>query len=477
MNQKQAKTILDRSQKDPVFFCQQVLGCEPWLKQDQILESIRDNPRTSVRSCHGIGKSFIGGRAALWFLYSYPNSVVVTTAPTGRQVKKILWQEIRRAHAGAKYSLGGKCLTTEIQIAPGWFAFGFSTDDGDQFQGPHAEHILIIVDEAAGVNETIFSALEGLMTSDGARLLYIGNPTSSSGTFYDSHNSKRQLYHCISVSAFETPNFTQYGITIDDIRHNSWAGKITGPLPNPALVTPKWVYDRWLDWGEESFLWSARVLGEFPKVGEDTLIHLTWIEAAVERELPEGQPIELGNDVARYGSDKTIIFLRRGSVAKIYSETGQEDTMQTVGRAINALNVTNAEWIKVDGDGLGAGVVDRLAEQGRPVIEMHSGVAAIESDRFINTRAEWYWNLRELFRTGQISIPNDPELIGQLSALKYKYRSDGRIQIESKEDMKKRGLKSPDKADALCYTFAPIVFEDLDDNLETYQTEVSISPV
>lgn len=178
--------------------------------QIRIIESVRNNRITTVRSCHGIGKSWIAARTAAWFLMAYPNLVVVTTAPTGRQVKEILWREFRVGAKKAEYKFPGKSLTTQHEISEKWYAIGVSAKDPGNIQGFHAEHILVIVDEAAGVEEPIFEAVNALVTSANGRVLYIGNPTSIGGTFYESHRS--HLASKLQVSSWMTPKFIANGI-------------------------------------------------------------------------------------------------------------------------------------------------------------------------------------------------------------------------------------------------------------------------
>lgn len=438
MDRNQAKLVLDRAKRDPVFFVRRVLGGDPWEKQEEVLVSVRDFRRVAVRACHGVGKTKVAAWVALWFLYCHRNSKVITTAPTWHQVENLLWREIHASHASSRIPLGGKVLQTQIEIGKQWFALGLSTDKPERFQGFHAENILLIVDEASGVDQRIFEAAEGFLTSPGARLLLIGNPTQLAGEFYTSFRSL--LYHKIHISAFDSPNLK--------------AGKVV----RPYLVTPEWVEEKRIQWGEESPMWHSRVLGEFPEQGDDTLIPLAWIEAAQRRwnETEPGESAELGVDVARYGSDSTVIMLRRGDRAEIVKRLHGQDTMQVAGAVIDALRSTEAETAKVDVVGLGAGVVDRMKEQRYPVQEMNAGEAARDKERFVNRRAEWYWALRERFQSGEIAIPPDDELASQLASLKYKFDSRGRIQIESKEDMRKRGLPSPDKADALMLAFADV---------------------
>lgn len=301
--------------RDPEYFTEKILNKKLWSIQAEILRSVRDNPRTAVRSCHGIGKTFTAAMSILWFLYTHPKAIVLSTAPTWRQVEKLIWKEIRSAYREAKIPLGGNLLPKAPElhlIHDEWYAAGLSTNEPDRFQGFHEEHILVIVDEAAGVNLEIFESIEGILTSSGARLLLIGNPTAIGTPFYDAFTKPGyQTYH---VSAYDTPNFTAYGITPEDIATDRWREKAK-EVAYPRLITPQWVSDRFKAWGEASAPYQVRVMGNFPRQGEDTLIPLLWIELAMERweDTEPGQPVTLGVDVAAYGSDKTVIALREGN--------------------------------------------------------------------------------------------------------------------------------------------------------------------
>lgn len=444
----EAATV-ERLRSDPVFFVREVLGAEPWEKQREILEGVRDYPEVAVASCHAAGKSWISAREVLCFLYPRRLSRVVTTAPTFDQVRDIIWVEIRRAFESSKTKLGGRMYETpRLDLGTNWFATGRATDDPNKFQGKHAEtgSILVIADEASGIEDDIWVGIDGILTSDDSHLLAIGNPTDPGSEFH--RMFQRPGVKKIHISAFDTPNFTTFGITLDDIRNGTWKEKITGPLPAPYLITPEWVAKRLEKWGEDSPLWISRVLGEFPDVSTDTLIRLSWIEAAQRRVLEPSAPDVLGVDVARQGSDETVITHRRGPVFRTLKVTRQEDTMQTTGRVVVALNETKASEARIDAVGIGAGVFDRLIELKKPAVEMQSGQAAKDPERFANARAEWWWGLRERFESGDIDIdPADDELAAQLSQIKYKFTSRGQILIESKEDMKKRGLASPDRGD------------------------------
>jgi hypothetical protein len=208
----------------------------------------------------------------------------------------------------------------------------------------------------------------------------------------------------------------------------------------------------------------ARVLGEFPKVSHDSLIQPDWIEAAQKRSLPRTRRPHLGIDVARFGEDESVIMQREGSWARVAWVGHKLSTMATVGHITQTKKELNAEaglndfvTMAVDADGLGAGVFDRLIELGHSVGEIRGGKAATEPDDFINARSEWYWNLRERFERGDIDIdPDDDQLAKQLGDIKWKLTSKGQIAVETKDEMRKRGVPSPDRADALAYAFAHV---------------------
>jgi hypothetical protein len=388
-------------------------------------------------------------------LYCHPNSKVITTAPTFRQVEDILWRELRSAKQKAIIPLTGKLNQTSLDLSEEWFALGLSTDQPDRFQGYHAENILLVVDEAAGVNEEIFQASEGIVSSEGAKTLLIGNPTSLAGTFYQSFRIPSTSK--INISCFDTPNFTEFGITIEDIRTNTWQEKIDAPLPAPYLITPEWVYDKFLKWGDNSPMWQARVMGEFPDQGEDTLIPLQKIEAATVRDIvpkPE-DPEQIGADVARFGSDKTVFVYRKGAKVIEIQKFSQQDTMETSQRLYDFSRFHPFGQVYIDEIGVGAGVADRVRqlEDKKEVYGINVGLAPHNTELFSNLRAEMYWGLRDRFITGDISIPADDDLMSQLANLKFEYTPKGQVKIESKEEMKKRGLPSPDIADALCLAF------------------------
>jgi len=294
-----AKAIMGRIARDPVFFVQEVLGGDLWEMQAKILEAVRDFPRVAVKTCSSSGKSYDASCVVLWFLLSFRPSTVITTAPTLRQVKDILWREIHARHHSSKIPIGGTLLTTELEFdeATKWFAIGLTTKEKERFQGFHNTHVLVVVDEASGVPEEIFDAIENPLSSGFTRLLMIGNPTQPEGAFKEAFDDPDRYYQ-ISISAFDTPNFTHFGITLDDIIADTWREKISETLPRPYLIGAEWVADRWKKWGPDSSLWTCYVMGNFPTESLNTLIPLSWIDRAVRQELEAVGGVVFGIDTS-----------------------------------------------------------------------------------------------------------------------------------------------------------------------------------
>ena len=428
----------------PLEFASDILGVKLWAKQEEVLGSLVDHRRVAVKLGNGLGKGFCAAVALLWFLYAHRDAAIaLSTAPTFRQVRHILWRQVHRLYRPNAQLLGGKMLDTRWEIADDRYAMGLSAESADQFQGFHSPNTLIVVDEAEGVSDEIYEAIEAVMTSADPLLLLIGNPTIVTGAFRRAFYEERHLYHNITISALDSPN-VQEGRTVI-----------------PGLTSARWVEERRETWGEDNPIYRARVLGEFPDQAEDTLISLSDVEAAARR-WAEGQAeyagdgsdeVVLAVDVARFGSDRSVILRRRGSRVMDVRTFRNMDTMQLAGWVAAAIQEASPERVCVDEIGVGAGVVDRLKEQGFPIKGINVARRASQDDVFANVRAEGYWRLKELFAAGQIAIPNDHQLMGELSALRYSYDSQGRVLMESKDSMRQRGLPSPDKADALMLAF------------------------
>jgi hypothetical protein len=481
---------------DPVAWISDRLGEHVWSKQRQVAESVRDNRRTAVRSCHDSGKSWISSRLAAWWIDTHPpgEALVVSTAPTYQQVHAILWEEIRKA--AGKAAAQGKPLPGRIQLSDEWkldggvlAGFGRKPADTDihGFQGHHRRFVLVILDEACGIPEQLWTAVEAITTNADCRVLAIGNPDDPSAEFAAACKPGSG-FNVIGINALETPNFTPDAVAglpeLAALFTRSGLTATTEPVPDglrPLLLDPGWVVDKIRRWGVESPRFVSKVLGAFPDIGEDVLIPPSWIEAAQRRDLEPSNHAVLGVDVARYGSDRTVLGLRRGGVMRVVGDYAKQATTETTGRVIAAKRDHGVDEVRVDGVGVGGGVVDQLIEQGHDVVDMQAGMAAADNEHFKNARAEWWWSVRERFESGDADIdPDDDELAAQLGSIRYKFTSRGQIQIESKDDTRRRGLPSPDRADAIMLTCGPGAVPPLilgaDDLLDEDEDDQGISP-
>lgn len=472
LSKEKAVKLLQEWQKNPEAF---IRFCWPkaYLTPDQlkVLRAITAGHRKiAVRAGHGVGKTWLEARLAVWFVTVFKPSVVPTTAPTFHQVKNLLWREIASAHASSRVPLGNPPLQTEWTIRPDNYAFGISTREtgenkefgATRMQGIHSKHMLVILDEAAGVLPEIWKAVDSIATGLHNIIIAFGNPASPSGAFFECFKSPS--WHKIGMSSLNHPNVLEDREVI------------------AGAVTKAWCDEKRIEWGENSPLYTAKVKGEFPDEGDDTLIPLSWVERAVNRKLEKGGVRTLGGDIARYGEDESVLFSRNGLSFSLHWATNKKSLTETVGKIIatkeeieldikqenekrlkeleakgeripEELQDESISWIGIDDGGVGGGATDMLEEQGYNVDAINFGSSAIDSEHFTNLKAEAYWMLRKEFEHDVISIPDDPLLINQLASIKFTYDSKGRIKIESKDDMKRRGLKSPDRADALviCY--------------------------
>jgi phage terminase large subunit len=453
-----ALKVVQRIQQDPVWFVEEILGETLWSRQKRILESVRDEPRTAVRSCHGVGKTFVASCVVPWWLAAWPReAVAVSTAPTWLQVREQLWREIAARCASSKIGFP-RPNQASLTLGDTWYALGLSTDKPERFQGFHAGRLLLLVDEASGVSEAVYEAGEGFLTGEGARILLIGNPTQLAGQFHRAFHAERALWSTIHVSAFDSPNLTGEAVPLDVASR---------------LVSREWVDEKRIKWGEASPLYQVRVLGDFPTSADNTVCPLGLVEAAQQRwpgAPPETatHPLVVSCDVARFGSDETVIAERVGDAARIVDATVGRDTMSTTGRILDAARRLAARLsapasdvtIVVDDAGVGGGVTDRLREVSEFPVEAFTGAqAAVTIDpatkepAYPNRRSEAWFAFAE--QLGSMLLDPDEQLLADLVAPTYKLDSRGRRVVEPKDDTKKRLGRSPDRADAILMLFAP----------------------
>ena len=424
-----------RLREDPLVFFRTVLGATLTPDQVRVVESVRDNRRTAAPAGHSVGKSFVAAGLALWYLVTRPGAKVVTTAPTWRQVVEVLWREIARAYGSALVPIGGKLSDTQLELGPNWFAMGLSTDDPTRFQGIHAPHVMMIFDEATGVAHEIWDAAEAIAVGANDRFVAIGNPTDPTSRFKAVCESGK--WNVVEINAENHPNIVEGRVVV------------------PGGPTRDWIAERLEDYGgRDSNLYRARVLGKWPEQGDDALISMRDVEAAAMRwTAPEGKPLATGTDVARFGSDETILIAihEGGVVAPAIVRKGQ-DLMATAGLIRSLGCRANA----VDDTGLGGGVTDSLNEQGHPILPVNFGESARDRERFVNRRTELWWNLREALRASRLALPADAQLHADLTNVKYGMHSAGRIKLEPKDAVKKRLGRSPDRGDALALAWEAI---------------------
>ena len=432
-------SVLLQYENDPRGFVAQVLGGtgEPYAKQEEMLDAVATRRRVTVVGCNGSGKDWAAARIVLWWVATRPRAKTIVTGPTQRQVEEEVWREMRIAYATAAGALPGQMHASRYVIDDQRFALGFATDHPYNLQGFHSPSLMVVVTEAHAVAQEHMNALKRLNPK---LVLLTGNPLTVSGEFYDSHHGNSALYAQIGISAFDTPNVA--------------SGRDDAV---PGMLTMEDVEERRVEWGEDHPMYVASILGQFPESLEDTLVSRTQLSDAVERwrlTAPEsGKEWTMGVDVARFGADKSVLCLRRGGrVEEIVSRRGLS-TMQLTGLIVDRLKRHDIRAVFVDAAGVGGGVVDRLKEDNHPVIEVQVGASSSNRERYANLRAELFWELRRRFKEGTIAIPDDPELAGQLLAIRCEYTSSGQIQLESKKKMKAQGGASPDKADALALAF------------------------
>lgn len=471
------KVFLRKLQSDPIYHIENIQGTKLENYQAKIINAVSQFDNVVVSSCHDLGKTFVCSRVVLWFASCFPASKVITTAPTFRQVRSLLWSEIRSGFNNSKHPLGGEMLQTEWKIDDNWFALGFSSKKeagdkaGSNLQGFHAPYILVVIDEAQGVPTDIWTQITGLTTSANVKVLAIGNPLSKGSKYFDATQSS--FYKHIKLSCFDSPNLIANGITdkenlikeLDYLKSISNEKKLerlsSYQTSKSYLLSCKWVMQQALELGISHPLFQSKVLGEFPDDDESTLIPLALVEESQNREKHESSWSHFGVDVARFGSDSTVITEINGN--KVYEPIKliQKSNTEVVGRIVQIVQkCTKPRSIAVDSTGLGSGVLDGLVEQRQQgnlpsdikIFEVHFGAGCKEDadkKRYANLKAKIFFDLRDEL-TEDLILPGDPVYQQQLPEIKYSLDSRGRVTIESKDEFKKRtGRPSPDEADSL----------------------------
>jgi hypothetical protein len=451
-----------RWKQDPAGWARARAGIDLWSKQKQIIESVRDNSKTAVHSCHEIGKSFVAATTVCWWLDVHPagEAFVVTTAPTGPQVKAILWREINRIHRRA--NLRGRTNLTEWYVGQELVAYGRKPSDYDPyaFQGLHARFFLVVLDEACGIPKSLWDSASTLAANEHSRTLAIGNPDDPNGEFAE-NCQPGSSWAVIKVGYRETPNFT---------------GEAVAQHVADSLIHPTWVEDRRIKWGEESALFQSKCEGIFPTVGSPwQVIPYAWITACKYLDYPAKKPIEAGVDVGAT-HDRTVVTVRAGARVVLQHVFVNPDPMLTVGEIAAVLREYQVECVKVDSIGIGWGVYGRLRElstKNNPTSDLTTHDANVvpinvslaptlgNEHVYYNRRTEMWWLGREHARLrtwdlSGLSADQQDELIRELSMPEYEIvDSQGKVRVESNEKVTKRLGASPDLATSLLLAYVP----------------------
>lgn len=443
---------------DPEAWTHDVLGKTLWSKQKEIAESVVHNTHTAVVSCNGAGKSALAGIMGAWWVAVHdPYEVaLICSAPTYPQIARVLFRELKDNHklaAERGFSLPGHINQSEEWKLDDSYGtlIGFGrrpadTDIVSAFQGIHRRFVFVVLDEAGGIPLDLYTATEAVTNTADARVLAIGNPDRR-GTEFHRIFREDPTWNKIRISAYDTPNFTGEKVP-DNLR--------------PLLIQTEWVEKQKISWGEESARFKSKVLGEFPDETDNTFFSQAAIDKAVDTEIADDteQDAVLGVDLARFGEDESVVYINRGGRCRKLETWSKATAIESANRVHKLAIEHGIKEVRVDAAGLGGPVVDMLANiaDGKYlVISMIGSAASPDRMRWLNARAHIYDELREAMIDGKIDLdPDDKTLLDEMLMIQYKFSSKGAIQIESKDDMRSRGVKSPDSLDALTYACADL---------------------
>lgn len=453
-NQRAAR---DKYRTDPVLWARDRLGAYMWSKQREIMRALVTHKKVAVKTTHSVGKTWTAATSIAWWVDTRgADSIVISSAPTYDQVAGLLWEELRKTHL--KADLPGRVTQDNRWLMP-YEAEGRQTDtlvgqgrkpadtNIHAFQGTHRpEGVLVVLDEACGIPESIYTGTEAITTAPMDRILAIGNPDDPNTEFGRIFREQPDDWYLITVSAFDTPNFT---------------GEEVPEYLGRSLPQPDWVESRRKDWGEDSNRYKSKILAEFPDTSDDGLFNMSQVEAAVTNvTIPKRNTIApvLGVDVARFGTDRSVVVANWNGHVEHVDDWQGLDTIESARRIADIAKRLEAREIRIDAIGIGAGVKDnlgRLVSDHCDIYEMIGNAASPSFMQWYNARAYWYDTLRGRIAAGEIDLPDHDQMIEEFRLIRYSLR-DTSLLIESKEDMRRRGIKSPDFLDAVIYATADI---------------------
>ena len=461
---------------DPVRFVEEGLGETTWSKQREVLQSVVDHKRTSVPATHAPGKTHLAARAAAYWIAVHPPGTarVITTATTFRQVKGLLWPHIRRLHQ--TYKLVGQTAATTWTYDGDFLAEGVKPPDDAEagISGYHAPHLLIIIDEAGGIKPAFGQSIEALMTGVDTHMLVLGNPPVSGDASWFEKVSGSPLFNTITISYLDTPNFTgeetgACGSCPPEVDRHDVA---------QHLIDKQWIQEQIEEFGEHSTWFQARALARFVRDSSAKTLPIDWLDEARQQDDAGPGPISLGCDIAADGGDEFAIARMDGwTISMVHTSRGEANhsgpavaavILQHIRTALadhRARGIHAPVRVKIDTIGVGWGVVGILQQweaEGElqdgdftaHIVPVNVAKKARQDKKFYNQRAEMWWNMRKLIEpnnpaAGMLRLDLSTKEIAQLNAPTYGADSAARITIEKKEEMKKRGIHSPDRAEAV----------------------------
>ena len=430
--------LVTRWRLHPYDFVVECLGAKPDPKQAEVLRSLETpGVKISIRSGHGTGKSTLFAWIILWALVCFWDVKVPVTAPTAHQLEDVIWPEVAKWHARMlepwKSSIVIKNDKISMTGTPGFAAARTGRKENPEaLQGFHADKVIFLVDEASGVAEVVFEVARGALSTEGATMVMAANPTRLSGYFYNSHHKNRDLFERFQFSCLESPRVSRD--YIDEIK---------------------------AEYGEDSDMYRVRVTGDFPHTSDLQFMPGDLVENAMGKHLREDEynfaPKIIGVDVAMFGGDRSVIMLRQGLMSKILFQIKGIEPEKLASMAAIYEDEYKADAVIVDSIGLGQAVISAMHLMNRTPIAFNAAEKAT-LPHCSNMRAEVWDKTRDWLKGGG-SIDNNPDLRDDLVGPEYGYNVRGKLVIEKKEDMKKRGLASPDLADALTMTFGALVLK------------------
>jgi phage terminase large subunit len=442
-----SRELAQRLRDDPVFFALVALGVRCWSRQREMLEAAAAHNFVLVRSGHKVSKSTSLVILALWWALTRARAVVVLSATSGEQIGDPLWLELRRVYDHAPAPLGG-VLSPDwhkgLRFSGGRRIFGKKPEDHspESFAGTSAPGTLMyLIDEASGFPDALIEAAMGNLAG-GGKMVATSNPTRTSGWYYDGFHAKAHLWHPVHISSLESPNIT---------------GR---EAPVPGLATRAWEERMAADYGRDSPAYSVRVEGNFPKSGTNTVNNLELVEAAVLRHrdpeheaASDGGELRFGLDVGRTGDDPSVLSFVRGKRAYRFEQVHGQEGDVVAGWVLNHVRDAKREGderplVRIDVIGWGASVYDHLKHsQELRAVPVNVSTRPNDGEKYAKKRDELWFAGRMFLREGG-SVPDDPELHGDLLAAHYTFDAKGRYVVEDKDGMKKRLKRSPNKGDA-----------------------------